>query len=64
LPYPTIIAFNMKISDTVKIIACILATLAVVVLIIWIISMIAPILLGLVVFVPWLFSALSDGANI
>lgn len=54
----------MKISDTVKIIACILATLAVVVLIIWIISMIAPILLGLVVFVPWLFSALPDGANI
>lgn len=51
-------------KDILKIILLILCAVAFVFLIVWVISKICPILIGAVVFIPWLVAALKDGADV
>lgn len=50
-------------KDWLKIIATILAAVAIVAGLIWLICEFAPILIGAIVFIPWLGAALADGAK-
>ena len=51
-------------KDILKIAALIIAAIGIVWLILWIISKIVPLLIGAIVFFPWLFAALADGGNV
>lgn len=51
-------------KDILKIIATVLIATAVFLGIIWLICEFAPLLLGALVFIPWLGAALADGANV
>lgn len=51
-------------KDILKIIATVLIAAVVFLGIIWLICEFAPILLGAIVFIPWLGAALADGADI
>lgn len=51
-------------KDIIKIIAVILGAILIVWGIIWLIMHIAPILIGAIIFIPWLGAALADGADI
>lgn len=51
-------------KDYLKIIVTILAAVAIVFVLIWLICKIAPILIGAIIFLPWLGAALADGANV
>lgn len=50
-------------KDYLKIAAAILGAIAVVAGIIWLISKCIPLLIGAIVFIPWLGAALADGAK-
>lgn len=52
------------VKNFLRILALLLAVNAAVFLIIWLISKIAPILIGAIIFLPWLCAALKDGANV
>lgn len=47
-----------------KMVAFISGLAAVAALVIWILMQLAPLLIAAVVFIPWLFAALSDGAKV
>lgn len=51
-------------KDILKIILTVLIAVAVVFGIIWLICEFAPLLLGAIVFIPWLGAALADGAKV
>lgn len=51
-------------KDYLKIIATIIAAVAIVFGLIWIICEITPIFIGAIIFLPWLGAALADGANV
>lgn len=51
-------------KDILKIIATVLIAVVVVFAVIWLICKIAPILIGAVIFLPWLGAALADGAKV
>ncbi len=51
-------------KDYLKIIATIIAAVAIVAGLIWLIIEIAPILIGAIIFLPWLGAALADGAKV
>lgn len=51
-------------KDIFKIILTVLCAIALVFLIIWVISKICPILIGAIVFIPWLVAALKNGADV
>lgn len=51
-------------KDYLKIIAVIIAAIIVVWGIIWLIIYIAPILIGAIIFIPWLGAALAAGADV
>ena len=51
-------------KDILKIIATIIVAVLIVFAIIWLISKIAPLLIGAIVFIPWLVAALKNGANV
>lgn len=51
-------------KDIIYIILFVIGAAAVFMLVIWLITEIAPILIGGIVFVPWLFAALNDGGNV
>lgn len=50
-------------KDWLKIIGVIIAAILILWGIIWLIMQVAPILIGLIVFIPWLGAALADGAK-
>lgn len=47
-----------------KMVAFISGLAAVAALVIWILMQLAPLLIAAVVFIPWLFAALSNGAKV
>lgn len=51
-------------KDILKIILTVLIAAAVFLGIIWLICEFAPLLIGALVFIPWLGAALADGANV
>lgn len=51
-------------KDIIKIIATVLVAVLIVFAIIWLIIKICPILIGAIVFIPWLGAALADGAKL
>lgn len=50
-------------KDWLKIIATIIAAVAIVFGIIWLLSKCIPLLIGAIIFIPWLGAALADGAK-
>lgn len=50
-------------KDYLKIAALIIVAIAIVVGIIWLISKCIPLLIGAIVFIPWLGAALANGAK-
>lgn len=51
-------------KDFLKIIATVIGAVIVFGAVIWLICEFAPLLLGAIVFIPWLGAALADGANV
>lgn len=51
-------------KDILKIIATIIVAVLIVFAVIWLICKIAPILIGAIIFLPWLGAALADGAKV
>ena len=51
-------------KDIIKIIVTVLIIIAATIALVWLIVEIAPILIGAIVFLPWLGAALKDGAKL
>lgn len=51
-------------KDILKIIMTVLVAVLIVFAAIWLICKIAPILIGAIIFLPWLGAALADGAKV
>lgn len=50
--------------ETAKLVFRIIGAVAAVALVIWILTQLAPLLIVAIVFIPWLFAALSNGAKV
>lgn len=55
---------KIKIMETAKLVFRIIGAVAAVALVIWILTQLAPLLIVAIVFIPWLFAALSNGAKV
>ena len=55
---------KLSTKDILKIAGVIIVAIAIVALFIWLISKFIPLLIGAIVFIPWLFAALADGAKV
>lgn len=51
-------------KDILKIVATVLGAVAIFLAVLWLILEFAPILIGVIVFLPWLGAALANGANV
>lgn len=57
-------SLKIKIMETAKLVFRIIGAVAAVALVIWILTQLAPLLIVAIVFIPWLFAALSNGAKV